>query len=73
MILGKLDHLVRDVLCDGVALQAFGAALPAIVAFLDAAERRLGDGSDEVVDGEIADLDFAGKAIGVSSMIAGFM
>jgi hypothetical protein len=32
-----LDHLVRDVLGDRIALQALGSAFPAEAAFLDAA------------------------------------
>ena len=53
----KLDHLVRDVLGDRIALQTLGATLAAVTAVLHAAERRLGNGRDEVVDREVAHLD----------------
>src|SRR5258708_39636616 len=61
-----LQRLVRDVLDDGITLQALGAALATIAAVLDATERRLCDGGDEVVDREVADLDALGEMFGVA-------
>jgi hypothetical protein len=56
---------VRDVIGDGVALQALGAAFAAVAAFLDAAERRFGDRCDEVIDREVANLDLVRQTISI--------
>jgi NAD(P)-dependent dehydrogenase (short-subunit alcohol dehydrogenase family) len=44
----RSQHQVRDVLSDCVAFEPFGAAFAAIARILDAAERRLGEGSCQV-------------------------
>jgi hypothetical protein len=48
---------MRDVLGDRIILQAFRPAFPSIARVFDAAERRFGHGSDEMIDREIAGLD----------------
>jgi hypothetical protein len=48
---------MRDVFRHGIALQPFGAAFAAVAAFLDAAERRFGDGGDEMIDGKVSDFN----------------
>src|SRR5262249_41711199 len=58
-----LHHLVRHILGNSVALQTLGASLASISAVLDAAEGRLGDRGDKMVDRKIADLNAVGESI----------
>jgi hypothetical protein len=61
-----LHDQMRNVLCNRIALQPLGSAFPAVPAFLDAAEWRLCDRSDEMVDGEIAGLYALRQPIGIA-------